>query len=115
MELNDKVVLVTGGGSGIGLGIALALAREGCRVAIAGRNEQRLRSGAAEWEGKPPLLVRPCDVSDRSAVDTLFDDVRRELGPVDILVISAGINVPNRAITELKPDDWDRMMAINTT
>ena len=115
MELKDKTVLVTGGGSGIGLGIALALAGEGCRVAITGRNAAKLKSAAAQFEGRPPILTRPCDVADRAAVEELFAWVGQELGPLEILVNSAGINVPNRRITELKPEDWDRMLAINTT
>jgi len=115
MELRDRTVLVTGGGSGIGLGIALALAREGCRVAITGRNEEKLRAAAAGYEGRPPIVVRACDVADRAAVDSLFAWLHGQWGPLDILVNSAGINVPNRKITELKPDDWDRMLAINAT
>jgi NAD(P)-dependent dehydrogenase (short-subunit alcohol dehydrogenase family) len=115
MDLQDKIALVTGGGSGIGLGIATALARKGCRVAIAGRNEEKLRFAAAEYDGQPPMLTRACDMADRAAVNSLFDWLEAELGPLDILVNSAGINVPNRAITEVQPDDWDRMLAINAT
>jgi len=122
VKLEQSTALVTGGGSGIGLGIALALAREGCRVAITGRNEEKLRYAAAQWldqetghNGGLPILTRACDVADRAAVDSLFAWLRKELGPLDILVNSAGINVPNRAITELEPDDWDRMLAINAT
>jgi NAD(P)-dependent dehydrogenase (short-subunit alcohol dehydrogenase family) len=115
MELNQKTVLVTGGGSGIGLGIALAFAREGCRVAITGRNLEKLETAAAGFDGQPPILTRACDVADRADVGRLFAWFQEELGSADILVNSAGINVPNRAITELKPDDWDRMLAINAT
>ncbi|MBN2476848.1 MAG: SDR family oxidoreductase [Pirellulales bacterium] len=115
MQLNDKAVLVTGGGSGIGLGVAEAFAREGCRVAIAGRNQQRLEEAVAGSDGNPPLLARPCDVSDRKDVERLFAWLGEQLGPPDILVNSAGINVAKRAIGELDPADWDRMMAINNT
>jgi len=115
MELRNRTALVTGGGSGIGLGIALALAREGCQVAITGRDPRKLRSAAAQFDGRPPILTRACDVADRAAVDALFAWLDGELGTPDILVNSAGINVPNRAIAELKPDDWDRMLAINAT
>ena len=115
MELEGKTVLVTGGGSGIGLGIALALAREGCRVAITGRDEQKLSDAARQFDGQPPIRPRACDVADRAAVDGLFAWLEKEWGALDILVNNAGINVPNRAIAELTPDDWDRMMAINVT
>ena len=115
MDLQDKTALVTGGGSGIGLGIALALAREGCRVAITGRDPKRLEAAANQFDGRPPVLARSCDVSDRAAVDSLFSWLEEEWGPIEILVNSAGINVPNRGITELTPEDWDRMLAINVT
>jgi NAD(P)-dependent dehydrogenase (short-subunit alcohol dehydrogenase family) len=115
MELKDKTALVTGGGSGIGLGIAVALAREGCRVAITGRDPKRLEAASDQFDGGPSILTRPCDVSDRAAVDSLFAWLGEQWGPIDILVNSAGINVPNRGITELTPDDWDRMLAINVT
>jgi NAD(P)-dependent dehydrogenase (short-subunit alcohol dehydrogenase family) len=115
MELADKVALVSGGGSGIGLGIALAFAKEGCRVVICGRTEKTLLEGAAQYDGQPPIPTRVCDVAERSAVDDMFAWLEREMGPPDILINSAGINVPNRAIGELTPEDWDRMMAINVT
>jgi NAD(P)-dependent dehydrogenase (short-subunit alcohol dehydrogenase family) len=115
MELHDKTVLVTGGGSGIGLGIAMALAREGCRVAITGRNRQRLLDAAAGFPGHPPLLTHPCDVADRADVERLFQRLDVELGPLDILVNSAGINVSRRLMAELNPADWDRMVAVNAT
>jgi len=115
MELQGKTVLVTGGGSGIGLAIAVALAREGAKVAITGRSLDKLNAAAAEFDGHPPLLTRACDVADREAVNSLFAWLEDQWGSLDILVNNAGINVPNRAIAELTPDDWDRMLAINAT
>ena len=51
LSLSGKTALITGGGSGIGLGCAVALAREGCRVAIAGRRPEVLQQAAATWKG----------------------------------------------------------------
>lgn len=116
MELNGKKALVTGGGSGIGLGIALALAREGCRVAIAGRSEKRLIEGAARFTGQPPLIHDVCDVSARDDVNRLFAWLDQQgFLPLDILVNSAGINIARRKMCELDPADWDRVLAINAT
>jgi NADP-dependent 3-hydroxy acid dehydrogenase YdfG len=115
MDLKDKVVLVTGGSSGIGLGIALALAEEGCRVAICGRDEQKLAAAASRFPGSPGVIHRSCDVADRQSVGQMFDWLTAELGPVDILVTSAGINVANRSMEKLDPADWDSIVAINAT
>jgi len=115
VALKDKVALVTGGGSGIGLGIAVALAREGCRVAISGRNHQKLDQAVQSYDGSPPLVAHTCDVAQREQVAALFDWLEAELGPPDILVLSAGINVPKRRMAELTPEDWDRIMAVNAT
>jgi NAD(P)-dependent dehydrogenase (short-subunit alcohol dehydrogenase family) len=114
MDLKDKSVLVTGGGSGIGLGIALALAAEGCRVAITGRNPQKLAEARAKLP-PPPLLAPACDVADRGAVERLFAWIAQEMGPLEILVNSAGINVAHRQMADLDPADWDRILAINAT
>jgi len=115
MQLRDKAALVTGGGSGIGIGVARALAAEGCRVAITGRGQARLDEAAAGWNADTPLLARACDVSDRAQVAELFAWLEAELGPLDILVNNAGINVARRMMSELAPDDWDRMLGINVT
>jgi NAD(P)-dependent dehydrogenase (short-subunit alcohol dehydrogenase family) len=115
MDIQGKRVLVTGGGSGIGLGIALALAEEGCRVAISGRNEQKLEKAAAQFQGKPEILTRACDVSDRDDVKALFTWVDDHLEGVDILVNSAGVNTAKRRFDVLDPADWDKLMNINAT
>jgi NADP-dependent 3-hydroxy acid dehydrogenase YdfG len=115
MELSEKTALVTGGGSGIGLGVALALAGEGCRVAIAGRNQEKLARAAAEYPGQPPLLVRACDVTDRGDVRDLVAWSLANMGRLDIVVNSAGINIARRKMSELDPDDFDRVMAVNCT
>ncbi|MCS7305693.1 MAG: SDR family oxidoreductase [Thermoguttaceae bacterium] len=113
MQLSNKVALVTGGSSGIGLAIAKALAQEGCRVAIAARDPEKLRHAAESYQGQPPLVWHACDVANRQAVDTLFRWLEKTLGPVDILVNSAGINIRRRTVAELDPADWDQVIAVN--
>jgi NAD(P)-dependent dehydrogenase (short-subunit alcohol dehydrogenase family) len=115
MKLKGKTALVTGGGSGIGLGIAGALAVEGCRVAIAGRREELVRQAAEAFKGDPPILYHAVDVADRNSVNALFQWAAQELGPIDILVNSAGVNIKNRSMGGMEPEQWDQVMAVNAT
>ena len=113
MSLKDKTALVIGGGTGIGLGVAQALASEGCSVAIAGRRQQVLQE-AAELS-RPALLHHPVDVADRQSVADLFRWADDQWGRIDILVNSAGINIKNRSMAEMEPEQWDQVMAVNST
>lgn len=115
MKLQGKTALVTGGATGIGLGIAIGLAQEGCRVAIAGRREEKLREAAATYKGQPPLLTHAADVADLKSVEGLFRWTKAELGPLDILVNSAGVNVVRRSLKELSTEDWDYLMRVNAS
>ncbi|NQU21826.1 MAG: SDR family oxidoreductase, partial [Candidatus Nealsonbacteria bacterium] len=105
----------TGGGSGIGLGIARAMADEGCRVALTGRNQQRLDEAAATFDAGSGIATRPCDVADRADVGRLADWFEQQWGTPDVLVNSAGINVARRSIADLDPAEFDRIMAVNNT
>jgi NAD(P)-dependent dehydrogenase (short-subunit alcohol dehydrogenase family) len=107
MELKDKRVLVVGGTSGIGLGIAEALAAEGCAVVVAGTNQASLD----RINRQTKLEARRCDATDRSQVSALVES----LNGIDILVNSAGINVSQRMMADIHPDDFDRVMQVNTT
>jgi NAD(P)-dependent dehydrogenase (short-subunit alcohol dehydrogenase family) len=115
MTLTGKTAVVTGGGTGIGLAIARAFAAEGCRVVIAGRREDKLHEAAAGWQGESPLLVHPVDVTSRESVARLFAWATQQLGQIDILVNSAGTNIRNRTMTDMRPEQWDQILAINAT
>jgi len=115
MKLKGKTALITGGGTGIGEGIALALAAEGCRVAIAGRRIEKLREVAARATAGPPVLIHPVDVAERASVEELFRWAEAELGQIDILVNSAGVNFPRRTMADMPAETWDKVMTINTT
>src|SRR5690606_11402575 len=115
MSLQQKTAVVTGGGTGIGLAIARALAQEGCQVAIAGRREETLQDAVEAYRGDPPMRFHPVDVADRESVNRLFQWAEKALGPIDILVNSAGMNVRDRTLAQMKPEEWDRVLAVNAT
>lgn len=115
MKLAGKTAVVTGGGSGIGAAIALALAGEGARVVIAGRDLDKLRKVAAQYKGQPTIEVQAADVADRANVNRLFASVAERVGPIHILVNAAGVNIKNRMMGEMSPEQWDQILAINAT
>ncbi|MHA3772444.1 SDR family oxidoreductase [Verrucomicrobiota bacterium sgz303538] len=113
-SLKDKVVLVVGGGTGIGLGIGKAFAQEGCRVVLSGRREDVLQEARSLPEVGPTFLTKGCDASDRTQVGNLVGWVTEQVGPIDILVFSAGINFRKRAFADVDPEEFDRVLAVNT-
>ena len=115
MRLEGKTAVITGGGTGIGQGIAQAFAAEGCRVVIAGRREEPLQAAAEAWTGAGAIQYHTMDVSCLNSVQEFFAWVAENVGQVDILVNSAGTNIPNRTIAEMNPEQWDQVMAINAS
>ncbi|MCA9069129.1 MAG: SDR family NAD(P)-dependent oxidoreductase [Planctomycetaceae bacterium] len=114
-SLDGKVAVVTGGGTGIGAAVAVALAEEGAKVVITGRREDKLQEAASQFKGEPAIQCYAADVGNRESANTLFAWVKQNLGPVNILVSSAGINVPKRSMAEGSPEDWDKVLQVNAT
>lgn len=112
-RLTGKTALVTGGGSGIGLAAAKLLLQEGAKVAITGRNEDKLRRAAEELGSGDRLIYRAADVSELEQVQALVQDVTRRLGRIDILVNNAGLNIKERTFRELTPENWHLLLGAN--
>jgi NAD(P)-dependent dehydrogenase (short-subunit alcohol dehydrogenase family) len=85
----SRVAFVTGGSRGIGLASARRLQKDGARVAVGYRSAPP--SDLGEGGSTPPLYPVQCDVTDDASLDGAFAKVSAELGPVEILVCSAGI------------------------
>ena len=110
-----RVAVVTGAASGMGSAISRHLADRGHRVALldldgdgAQRTAETLRAQGAR------VLGRRVDVADRAAVDEALRDVRSELGPIEIMVTSAGLDAFESFI-DISAAAWERMLAVNLT
>jgi len=112
-RLTNRTALVTGGGSGIGLAVARAFVDEGARVAITGRQEARLRQAAESLQAADRLFFYTADVAQEEQVQELVRRVQETLGPIDILINNAGLNVPSRTFRELTPENWRLLMRAN--
>ncbi|MEZ5934002.1 MAG: SDR family oxidoreductase [Alphaproteobacteria bacterium] len=130
MNLEQKHIVVTGGGTGVGVASAAALAEAGARVTVMGRREAELAASGFPYQ--------VCDVTDPAAVTAAFESARGENGPVLGVVASAGraesvpfarmpletlnamltvnlvgvVNVWQAALPDMKAAGWGRLIAI---
>lgn len=113
--MTKRVAIVTGAASGIGLAVAQRLAAAGHMVALLDLDGAGAKQGAAELSKAGTRAIGyAVDVADRGALERVFDSVRKELGPVGILVTSAGIESFD-ALLEITPEHWERLLAVNLT
>jgi NAD(P)-dependent dehydrogenase (short-subunit alcohol dehydrogenase family) len=110
LNLKGKVVLVTGGSKGIGLACARAFLAEGGRVAIVSRNRANLDAALNSLAAsKEDLLAVSCDLTAKAAANAMLNEVEKRLGPVDVLVNSAGA-AKRYLPEELNEEAWHAAM-----
>ena len=102
--MTNRVVLVTGGSKGIGCAMAETFRDAGYRVAAT------YRSG----EVPDGVLGVQCDITSQSSVDETFEQVERELGPVEVLIANAGIT-KDTLLMRMSDDDWQQVLDTNLT
>lgn len=114
MKLSEaKHAFITGGASGLGLGMADALAKRGVAVTIADIDAEAI---AAVLKTRGNMFRgRQLDVRDRAAWAKVKAEAEAALGPVDVLILNAGISPNGREFADMDPESFDRIVAINLT
>lgn len=112
--LKGKIAWVIGAGTGIGRAGAIALAEAGAKVVLSGRREPQLEDVASRVRdvgGEADLA--PLDIADAEAVDGVAGDIVARHGRLDILINSAGLNVPKRKWREISREDWTKIIDVD--
>ena len=108
--LEGRYALVTGGGTGIGASAATHLHSAGAKVSLLGRRLEPLQRTAGIVSGS----IHQCDVTDRAAIDQAFAAARSANGPIEMLIVNAGI-ADSAPFAKMTRDSWDRIIAVNLT
>ena len=112
--LSGKVAWVTGGGTGIGRAAARALAEAGCKVVISGRSADTLDETASlVRKAGGSVETRKLDVADKKAVARVSTAIEKKHGRIDILVNSAGTNIPDRRWAVVTTAGWEDVVRTN--
>ena len=107
-DLSGKTALVIGASSGIGLATATLFADAGAKVHAAARRRESIVEGA----GGRNVTAHALDISDQEAVWRTVEEVGESDG-IDILVVAAGMNFPERRLEQLTAEGWDAMISVN--
>jgi serine 3-dehydrogenase len=110
VSVKDQIVLVIGASSGIGRASAALFHREGARVIASARRQDRLDALRLECPGIETVSADASLVSD---MEHLAELVLSKHGKIDILIYSAGTNIPDRSMKRLNSELWDMMVSVN--
>lgn len=111
----NRVVVVTGGASGMGLGISQLFAANGHPVAMLDVQEALLQSESEKLRATGAEIVAiKANVANRAEIDAAYAQIRKELGPISIVIANAGISKAVDFLT-MKVDIWQQMIDINLT
>ena len=113
MRLENKVAIITGATSGMGRATAYLFAKEGAKVVVAGRNEERAKAvvDKIKADGGEAIYVLG-DASDLAFCETLFNKTIETYGTVDILVNNAGM-LSMSTLQDVTMEEWDRVFRVN--
>jgi NAD(P)-dependent dehydrogenase (short-subunit alcohol dehydrogenase family) len=113
IDLKDRVAIITGGAQGIGLAVASRFIASGARVCLFDRDGTALEL-AKDILG-PDVLTKVVNITDLPGLQAAHAETETALGPVALLVNSAGITGPNATLEDYDPDEWHRVVETNLT
>ncbi|NBT56162.1 MAG: SDR family NAD(P)-dependent oxidoreductase, partial [Betaproteobacteria bacterium] len=112
-RLNGRIALITGSSGGIGLALARALGQAGAQVILNGRNSEKLEAATRQLRGEGLIVSTSVfDVTDAAGVSAAVEAIEADLGPIDVLVNNAGIQIRN-PLHEFADADWHTLMRTN--
>ena len=112
-NIENKVVLITGGSTGIGAEVARLLASRGAKVAIAARRKDKLDEVVAAIEAAGGTAkAYSLDVTDKKQVEAVVAAAVADFGKLDVSINNAGL-MPIRPMSEVNTDEWDAMIDVN--
>jgi short-subunit dehydrogenase len=113
MTFANQVAIITGASSGIGWALAKVLAHQGCRVGLVARRQEKLQALASEiGQAGGTAAPAPADIGDRTQTIAAISELRKQLGPVDLLIANAGVGMPT-VVDPLNVKDIEEMFRVN--
>lgn len=111
IDLQGQVAVITGGAQGLGFAMAQRILASGAKVSLWDREGELLDKAVdALGAGASSKIV---DITDLAGLERIHSEVEAEVGPVSILVNSAGVAGNNAPLDEYDPDEWRRVVEIN--
>lgn len=112
MDLNNKIILITGASSGIGHELAFQLASYKCKLILIARRKELLDGLSEKIKSKCEVAVYQSDVSDKNHTISTYNDIIKKFGRIDLAILNAGLDQKTR-ITNFNSDDAVKTMGVN--
>jgi NADP-dependent 3-hydroxy acid dehydrogenase YdfG len=112
MEVQGKVVIITGASMGIGAATARVFAEAGAKLVLAARSEDKLAAVAASLPDGAETLIVPTDMTDQAQVQALIDQAYERFGQIDIVINNAGQAAVGTVAT-INPDLYRQIIELN--
>jgi len=112
-NIKDKVILITGSSRGIGFELARIMGGEGARVILNGKDSLKLESSVSELKKNGVAAYAAAfDVTDTAGVERAIENIHTRVGPVDVLINNAGIQIRS-PMEEFSKSDLEKILSVN--